>query len=336
MNVKFAIRTVVGPSEKEGNDYVRYTGNDEVFRNSIERFCTKVGERGYGKDAYPIVKFKTGLDPEEIDYCDWFTPEEKKVVKDFIVENRDRIISAYGGPDVTKDDNISFWTSDRAWGRLRVDNFTVDKERNTKNPSDCLLYLGILSGAFIDLVAPSREYAEGKTGIYFYLAVEDDAVASDAETYVTKLEAQGALSNLANDTGDALFILAWCLQYNTTAFGAFSRTMSPKGELIKYHSQYIDGLIFEKKGLKKSTPKKFIEYAKLWKSTQTRKKVMTEAYIKAADYYSFINKGEKAYVTREGTILGNTIEEAVENLMKPGNVEEFERIRDLVEKKWSE
>lgn len=336
MNLKFAIKSVAPASVREGDDIVRFSGNDEVFRNSCERACNLIGYQGFGPTKEPIVKFKTGLDEEAVEYYDWFTDEEKKEVKKFILENKERVIKAYGGEAITKDDNKDFWTSDKAWGRVRVDNYNLNQIRSTKDPKDCLLYLSIIAGAYPNLIAPTKEYAHKDSTIYFYLALEEDAVATDSESFVTKLEAQGALAALAKDTGDGMFILAWCLQYDSTSFGAYSRVMTSPKDLIKYHLQYIDGLINEKRGMKKSSPKKFIEYANLWNAPQTRAKLMVEAYVKAGEYYGLINKGKKTFQTREGTVLGNSIPEAVDTLMKQANADELDRLRDAVEKKWSE
>jgi hypothetical protein len=45
---------------------------------------------------------------------------------------------------------------------------------------------------------------------------------------------------------------------------------------------------------------------------------------------------EKKYVTEDGTVLGNTISEAIETLNKPKFRSDFEKLRDQVEKKWNE
>jgi hypothetical protein len=336
MNLKFAIKPRVGDSEKEGDEIVRFTGSSEIYRQSCERRAIKVGETGSGINKEPHVLFVTGLEEESVDHYDWLSDEEKTEVKKLIKANKPKIESYYGGSEYMKPDNKSFWTSDRAWGRVAVDNYTVNTLKNTKDPKDCLLYLGIISGAFMDMIAPSKEFAETHSSIPFYLALEDEAVATDAEDYVTKLDAQAALADLAKNSGDGLFILAWILQYDSATFGAYSRVGSTKADLIKYHSMYIDGLIVPKKGLKRNAPKLFIEAYNRFKGAQTKPKLMVEAYVKAGEYFAIINKGSKKYQTKEGTVLGNTIPEAVETLMKAQHTDELERIRDEVEKKWNE
>lgn len=335
MNLKFAIKSVAGEAQKEGDEFVRFSGLSEPFREGCEREVRKTGESGFGENRQVFVKFNTGLDEEMVEFYDWYTDEEKEELKTFIKENRPRIAKLYGGEDVIKPDNRYFWERKEV-NRLFVDNYTVDKLFDTKNPSQCLLYLSIVGGAYMSLVAPTKEWAERNPGIPFYLALELEASATDSESYVTKLDAQAALAELSKDSGDGMFIVAWCTQYDSASYGAYSRTATPRSELIKYHSMFIEGSIPPKRGKKRDCPKLFLEYANKWKGQQTKAGVMVEAYVKAGEYYGFINSSKKKYVTDEGTVLGNTIEEAVKALMQNKNAEDLDRLREKVEKKWNE
>ncbi len=58
--------------------------------------------------------------------------------------------------------------------------------------------------------------------------------------------------------------------------------------------------------------------------------------LEQGEYYSFINQREKKYVTTEGTVLGNTVVEAVATLQKPKYQQDLEKLRDQVEAKWKE
>jgi hypothetical protein len=335
MNLKFAIKSVAGEAQKEGDEYVRFSGVSEPFREGCEREVRKTGEIGSGKDLQIFVKFTTGLEEDMVDFYDWYNESEKEEVKQFIKDNLDRIAKANGGLDVIKADNKYFWQR-KDVNKLFVDNYTIDKLFDTKNPNHCLLYLSIISGAFMSLVAPTKEWAERNPGIPFYLALEKEASETDSELYVTKLDAQAALSKLSKDSGDGMFIVAWCTQYDSKSYGAYSRTATPPSELIKYHSMFIDGDIPEKKGRKRDCPKIFLDYANRWMGQQTKASVMVEAYVKAGEYYGFINSTKKKYVTDEGTVLGNTIEEAVRELMQNKNADDLDRLREKVEKKWNE
>lgn len=335
MNVRFAIKSVAGEATKEGDEFVRFSGISEPFREGCEREVRKTGELGEGATKQVFVNFTTGLDEELVEFYDWYTEEEKQQVIEFIKENKPRIAKFYGGLDTIKSDNKYFWTRNEV-SKLFVDNYTIGKIFDTKNPNHALLYLGIISGAFMSLVAPTKEWADRHPGINFYLALESESAITDSEVYVNKLQAQAALAELSKNSGDGMFIVAWCTQYDSASYGAYSRVATPPSELIKYHSMFIDGQILAKKGKKRDCPKIFLDYANRWKGQQTKAAVMIEAYVKAGEYYGFINSNKKKYVTDEGTVLGNTISEAVSTLMKNTNAEELDRLREKVEKKWNE
>ena len=69
---------------------------------------------------------------------------------------------------------------------------------------------------------------------------------------------------------------------------------------------------------------------------QTRPLLYAEAYIKAGEYFGFIKQKEKKYVTHAGTVLGNTIDEAIQEIVKTKKFQDLEALRDLVEAKWKE
>ncbi len=176
-----------------------------------------------------------------------------------------------------------------------------------------LFYLSVISGAFIDTVAPNKEWAE-RYQLPHYLALDTEDNYAD-EDEITKSDAHAALGELRKDAGgEALFILSWCVLYDTTGFGAINRN-TPQKDLINNLINFINGKLVSKR--KKNTARVFIEYAEKWKKQQTRPLLYTEAYVKAGDYYSFIQSRDKKFTTTEGTTLGNTIPDAVESLMKP-------------------
>ena len=192
-----------------------------------------------------------------------------------------------------------------------VDNFLYD----TAKPDHALLYLSIASGAFSETIAPTRDWAE----TYYlphYMSLETESTDyADEEQDIKRSDAHAALSDLRKNYGkDSLFILAWCLQYDTNAFGAQNYQNSEK-DLVNYHIKYIDGKLVTKK--KRNMPKVFLDYYNKWVGQQTRPALYVEAYVKAGEYFSYIVQREKKFVTSDGTILGNTISEAVTNLMKP-------------------
>lgn len=331
MSIKFSIKNTLAKAEKEGDTIVRYSGVSEPFNRHSERACKKVGVDGGGN---PKLVFNTGLDEKQVQFYNWFNEEEKKVLLTTISELKPVIIDFYGGKDVIEPTNQFFWREDRNVNRLSLKNETIDTFFDTERPPHALLYLSILSGAFIDLVAPTKDWAERyQVPHYLALEVENNSYGDD-EIDIKRSDAHAALGDLRKNHGkEALYILAWCLQYDTNGYGAYNNSTSER-DLINYHIKYIDGKLVTKK--KKNTAKTFLEYYEKWNGQQTRPLLYTEAYVKAGEYFNFINQREKKYVTVDGTILGNTINEAVSNLMKPKFNVDFEKLRDLVETKWRE
>jgi len=329
-SIKFTIKNTQTKAVKESDGtIIRYSGVSEPFRRISERSATKIGVDPNGE---PVLVYNTGLSDKQVDYYKWYTEAERKEIKKQIKELAPTISNYYGGEEVISDKNKYFWGEVRDVNRLSLTNDTMDTFYDTSNPVHALLYLSIVSGAFIDLVAPTKTWAEDKQLPHYLALDQEDMFEEDDE--VTKSDAHGALSVLRKDgSPEALFILAWCLQYDTNGYGAYSRA-TPFRDLVNYHIKYIDGKLQLKK--KKNTPKTFIEYAEKWEKQQTRPLLYIEAYIKAGQYYNFIQQREKKYVTAEGTVLGNTIPEAVENLQKAKFQPDFENLRDKVEAKWKE
>lgn len=331
MSIRFAIRNTAGEATKEGDTVLRFTGVSEPFNRSSSRSAKKVGEFTNGD---PKLVFNTGLDETKVSMYNWYNEEEKKQVKKMIKELKPKIQEAYGGADIIDPGNKFFWKEDRSVSRLLLTNYDIDVFYDTEKPSHALLYLSIIGGAFAELVAPTKEWAIIHQ-IPHYLILETDSTSTEEQDQdVTRSDAHAMLADLRKNEGkEALYMLAWCLQYDTNAFGAYSHSVSEK-ELVSYHIKYIDGKLVTKR--KKNMPKTFISYAEKWKGQQTRPLIFAEAYIKAGEYYSFINQREKKYVTADGTVLGNTIAEAVENIMKPKFNDDFKKLRDQVEAKWNE
>lgn len=329
MSVKFEIRNTAAKAEREGDLIVRFTGTGEPFDRISERDVRKVGVDGAGN---PKLKFNTGLDETKIQFLPWYTDAERKQVLKQIEELKPKIIDFYGGPDVIADTNQYFWKDDRTVNKLHLTHSNINLHYDTANPSHALLYLSIISGAFIDLVAPTREWAE-RHQLPHFMQLETDGVVYDDDDSITKSEAHAALTELRKESSDALFILAWCLQYDTSAYGAYLRS-TPVRDMVDYHIKYIEGKLNLRK--KRNTPKNFIEYAEKWKGQQTRPLLYTEAYVKAGEYYNFLQQKNKKFTTKNDVILGATVQEAVETLMKPKFSRELEALRDQVEAKWKE
>lgn len=330
MSIRFAIKTTAGKAETESDGtIIRYSGTSEPFYKVSERYGEKIGSDANNN---PVFRFITGLDPEQVEFYGWYSAEEQKIVADQIKEMLPTIRKAYGGDKVISENNEHFWKKNRDVARLSLTNEDMDVFYDTKNAAHALLYLSIIAGAFDDVVAPTRDLADRKqTPCYLALETEE---TFDEEDEITRSDAHAALGELRkNADPESLFILAWCLQYDTNAFGAYGKNTSMK-DLINYHIKYIDGKLVTKK--KKNTPKEFITYANKWNGQQTRPLLYTEAYVKAGEYYGFLNQKVKKFTQADGTVLGATVSEAVTTLMKPKFSQDLEKLRDQVEAKWKE
>lgn len=332
MSIKFAIKNTANRADKEGDIYLRFTGTAEPFRRTCERAVKKVGVDGGGN---PKLTFVTGLEEKQIQFYSWYNEEEKKVLVESIKNLRPLINDYYGGEDVVDSTNQYFWREDRNVNRLSLSNEDIDVFFDTEKPAHALLYLSIISGAFMELVAPTREWAERhQIPHYMVLEIENSPIDLDEEEDIRRSDAHAALYELRKEHGrDALFIAAWCVLYDTNAFGAVHSNTSEK-DLVNYIIKFIDGKLVSKK--KKNMPKIFIDYCEKWKGQQTRPLLYTEAYVKAGEYFNYINQKAKKYTTMDGTELGNTVQDAVASLMKPKQHEDFEKLRDRVEAKWKE
>ncbi len=331
MSLKFAIRNTAAKAVKEGDLVVRYSGTGEPFNRNSERASITVSTDPQGQPTK--WRFATGLDEDKVEFYDWFSPEEKSIVQETIKSLKPKIERFYGGASTLNPENYSFWKNRKDISNLKITHENIDVFYDTDKPEHALLYLSIVGGAFSDTVAPNKEWAETYQ-IPHYLALEIESGDFGEEEDITRSDAHGELAHIRKEFGkDALYILAWCLQYDTSAFGAYSYSTTEK-DLINYHIKYIDGKLQTKK--KKNTPKTFMEYAEKWEKPQTRQLLYAEAYVKAGEYFNYITQREKKFVTSEGTILGNTIQDAVKSIMQPKFRVDFDNLKNAVEAKWKE
>lgn len=331
MSLKFAIRNTAEKAKKEGDSYLRYSGTGEPFNRDCERAARAIETDPQGNATK--WTFQTGLEEEQVEFYKWFTEEEKQLIKETISTMRPKIEKYFGGKNSINSENYTFWKKRRDINKLKVTNETIDIFYDTEKPEHALLYLSILSGAFSDIVAPNKDWAE-RFQIPHYLALEIESNDFGDEDDITRADAMGELTLLRREFGkDALYILAWCLQYDTNAFGAYNYNTSEK-DLINYHIKFIEGKLVTKK--KKNMPKTFMEYAEKWRGAQTRPLLYIEAYVKAGEYFNLITQREKKYVTSEGTVLGNTIADAVKNLKEVKLKVDLNHLREAVEAKWKE
>lgn len=331
MSFRFSIRETPPKAQKEGEEIIKGSGISEPYRHSTERQTNKVGIDGAGN---AIVRYVTGLDTDKVDLYRWLTTdEERELMRKQIDELRPLITKAYGGDKVVEETNKFFWgRENKEVNRILVHNATDQVFMDTKTPSHALLYLSIMAGAFMEVVAPTKDWAEAFQ-VPHYLALETDDNQFDGDEDITRSEAHAALISLQKESPEALMILSWCVLSDTTTFGGVNKATSQR-ELMTSLVKFIDGKLVSRK--KRNCPKTFMDYAERWKKPLTKNALYVEAYLRAGEHFALINQREKRYTTANGTALGNTVKEAVETLLKPKFQVDLEQLRDAVETKWTE
>lgn len=103
--MRFLIKNTMPKAEKEGDQFIRYSGVSEPFVRISERDGKKIGVDGGGN---PKLVFNTGLDEKQVQFFKWYTPEEQKEIERQIVELRPLIVEFYGGEDVVEKTNQYF------------------------------------------------------------------------------------------------------------------------------------------------------------------------------------------------------------------------------------
>lgn len=328
--MKFMIKSNTGSVQKENDGtIIRYTGNAEPFKRGDEMAVKKIGEDKNG----PKLEFTTGLEENKIKYYGWFTPEQKEEYLKLLENYKPNLEDYYGGAETLDPTNKYFWLSPER-NRITITNESLNRIFDMKNVEHAMFYFNVMGGAFLEVIAPTQTMAEVKK-IPHYLVLETENTDEEADDYVTKADAYANLRQLDKEEGgDALLYLAWILQNKSKGFGAYSRS-STKSELIKYHGEFIEGKLTK---TRRNCPKDFLLASDKWKEGGlVREALQVEAYLKAAEYYSFLNTNrENKYELPSGVILGASMEEAIDTIRKPKNRKDLDTLRNFVENKWKE
>ena len=329
MNVKFQIKSTAQKAEMEGREILNFSGEAQPYRRKATRVSEDIGLRA---DGTRKMKFKTGLDLDRVKYYWWFNDAEKEEVKKQLEESLPEIEQRFHGKEVIHDENIAFWKDQKEFYQIPITIKTKDLFFDTKNTDHAVLYFGIIGGAFIDTIAPSKDLALEKR-IPHYIFLDKDAEDEEFVDINEKLKASSNLFKLMEEGGEeSLFILCWTALYKTKGFGSILKSM-PKKDKASYLHMFIEGELVDKK--KKTCPKIFNQYVEKWNSPQLREKLYIEAYVKAGEQYALIVTNDKKYETITGTSLGNTIEEAVEKLSQKKFATDLKWLTEEVEKKWT-
>lgn len=312
---RFAIRSTRPPVQKEGNKIIYGTGDDVPFRHTCELFIKQVTDTEF--------EYITGLEPKHITYSNDI-PEELKPTLLKRQAEAIKVLIGIHGKDTLRPTNKYFWEPRSSF---KVDNETLSKFFDTKEPEHLLLYWKIMGGGYDDAIGLTYDVALS-LGIPFYMTEMEEEAERRTEDISLKVKAFSMLEELSEkkSTEDMLW-LAWMLHPNTMGY----THSTPKATLYNGHYEFIEGRLVKKS--KKSCPKQFIDACNLLKSDKTR--IIASAIVKAGEYFGlvYVNKENKYQTRLNNTILADSIEESIEVLLKPGNLEELELLREEVEKK---
>lgn len=312
---RFAIRSTRPPEQKEGNKIIFGTGEDVPFRHTCALYMEQVDERTF--------EYKTGLEPKHITQSRHFTPEEKELLLVQQTAAR-KILDGIHGREVLRPTNGYFWEQHSSF---KLDNETLGKFFDTKEPSHLLLYWKIMGGGYDDEIGPTYEAATA-IAIPFYMTEAEEDAERESEVINHKVKAFSLLEELnTKRSGEDMLWLAWILH---PANRGYTKS-TPPAVLYKGHYEFIEGLLTKK--AKKSCPRQFIDAYNLLKIDKTR--AITQALIRIADYFGllFTDKDGILRMKNSDTQFGKNFEEAANVLLKPVNQEELEAFRTEVEQK---
>lgn len=313
---RFAIRSTRPPEQKSGGKIIFGTGEDVPFRHTCELYMTQIGEKEF--------EYRTGLEPKHIELSKHFTAEEKEILLVQQAAAR-KILDGLHGKKVLEPTNGFFWGPRSSF---KLDNETLGKFFDTKEPEHLLLYWKIMGGGYDDEIGPTYDSATA-IAIPFYMTEAEEDAERESETINHEVKAFSLLEELnTKRSGEDMLWLAWILH---PANRGYTKS-TPPAVLYKAHYEFIKGLL-TKKG-KKSCPRLFIDACTLLRMDKGR--AVTQALIRIADYFGlmYTDKDGILRMKDSDTQFGKNFEEAANVLLKPVNQEELEAFRNTVEAKF--
>lgn len=313
--MKFLIKTTHSPAQYEGGSQIFGTGPSPFLSSTEDLLAEPISD---GK-----VRYKTGLDEEDIKSNASLTEEEKQVYIKLVETAKERVKKAFGA-EALNFSNSTFWNPQRT--TLNINNRTFSNIFDDENIEDLIFRMSVIGGGY-SIIAPSLEIAE-RTGKKFYLTGEDEFVEKNyEEEYGVKRKAIAALNDILEAKGiDALLYLTW----NTVdKNNGFTKNTS-KQVFEKTLMEFIEGK--HVKHGKKECAKKFYDNYIEWKNN--KEGVIAKAILNAAYHFGMLYLDEGKFKTSKRlTVLGSTLEESLKILMKAEHTNEFIEIRKSVEEK---
>jgi hypothetical protein len=319
MSKRFSIRSTRPAKQMIGSLTVFGTGEDVPFKQSLILGGERISEKEF--------EFQTGLEEKHIQNSIFFDDEEKQRYIKQLQEDVKVLQKAFGA-DRLKPTNAFFWGDDHGQkGNFAVNNETLSTFYDTKNEEHLLLYWKIMGGGYADAIGPTYQTALA-FGLPLYMTELEEEAERQTEDIGLKGKAFAALEDVSNKkSAEDLLWLSWMLLDVNKGF----TKKTPKASLYKAHFEFIEGSLV--KSGKKLCAKQFLEAVDLLKKDKT--KAIATAIAKAGEFLNLIytNKENQLETRKSHTILGSTIEEAIETLLKPTHHEELEYLKSEVEDK---
>lgn len=267
-------------------------------------------------------RFNTGFSPEPIERNKYIPKEEKVSLLKAQKEAYKRVSKELLGSEKKEiDDTDKYMWSQPQYSKLDITNETSSLVYDTDRLEHLILYWQIVCDAF-GLVAYNMECAMYKSSPYFLQEIKD-AEIRDSLDELNKVKAISMIGNLA-ETGDqeALLYLSWSLGDRKDKMLGFSKSTNI-ATLVKALYNFVDGKTKDRG--KKLAVNEFVKSYSEYKAD--RDIFMMKVIIRIADYHNYIyTNRENMYVTPNGIVLGKTLDECVQKLMKPSNRDIFDEM----------
>lgn len=319
MSKRFAIRSTRPAEQKEGNKIIGGTGESIPFRHGCELGMKRSGENEF--------EYVTGLEPNNIKYSIFFDHKDYDELKKSLLKQQAEDVKLLGqvyGKDTIRSNNKYFWDE---YSQLVINNETLSMFFDTSEPIQLLLYWKIMGGGYADEIGPTYETALS-LGLPFYMTEIEEEAERRGEDVSSKVKAFALLEEISQKkSNEDLLWLAWMLHPSNQGF----TKITPAATLFQAHYEFIEGKLVKK--AKKACSKQFVDACNLLKNNKTE--AIATAIVKAGDYFGLIytSKEGKLVTRKNGLILGETVDEAIDTLLKPTNQEELEVLREEVEEK---
>ena len=267
-------------------------------------------------------RFNTGFSAEPINRNNYIPQDEKVVLLKAQKEAAKRVAKEVFGNEKKEidDTDFEFWKQPQ-YSKLDITNEISTLIYDTERIEHLILYWQIVCDAFWS-VAYNLEHAMFKGCPYFLQEIKD-AENRDALDEMTKLGAMGILNDLVKEGNqEALLYLTWAIGDKNDKLGGNHKSTGVS-TLAKSLLNFIEGKTKER-GKKNAV----VEFTKAYAEYKAdRDFFMMKVIVKIADYHSLIypNK-DNVYMTKDGVMLGKTIDECVDILKKVSNRDIFEEL----------